>query len=172
MPGSDIAGLTPVGVDEVKAYLRIDDGHEDAVIAGLVRAATDMAEAFTGRWLIARDFDAVLAAVAGWQRLAPVPVVAITGVARDGVALPVGDYEIDIDRHGVGWVRLLTGDATMRVTVSARAGLAADWNGVPEAVRAGIVRCAAQMFAARDDVGEGLPAGVTALWRPWRAMAL
>ena len=167
-----IPAMAPVGVEEVKAHLRIDTADEDAVIAGLVRAATDMAEAFTGRWLIARDFTADLAATAGWQRLSPVPVVAITGVTRGGVPLAGGDYEIDIDRHGVGWVRLLTGDATMRATVSARAGSASDWNGVPEAVRAGIVRCAAQMFASRDDVGDGLPAGVTALWRPWRVVAV
>ncbi|TRW14365.1 head-tail connector protein [Glacieibacterium frigidum] len=167
-----IAGVTPVGVDEVKAYLRLDDGHEDAVIAGLVRAATDMAEAFTGRWLIARDFTAVLAGSGGWQRLMPVPVVAITGVTGADGPLPAGACEIDIDRHGVGWVRLLSGDATTRVTVSARAGLAADWNGIPESVRAGIVRCAAQLFAARDEAAEGLPAGVTALWRPWRALAI
>lgn len=167
-----IAGTTPVGVDEVKAYLRLDGGDEDAVIAGLVRAATDMAEAFTGRWLIARDFETALAASGGWQRLMPVPVVAITGVADADGPLPGGAYETDIDRHGVGWVRLLSGDATQRVTVSARAGLAADWNFIPEGVRAGIVRCAAQLFAARDDASEGLPAGVTALWRPWRAMAI
>lgn len=167
-----IAEITPVGVDEVKAHLRLDDGHEDALIAGLVRAATDMAEAFTGRWLIARDFTASLPASAGWQRLMPVPVLAIAAVRAVDGPLPVGAYEIDIDRHGVGWIRLLTGDATTRVTVSARAGQAADWNGIPESVRAGIVRCAAQMFVARDEVEDGLPAGVTALWRPWRTLAI
>ena len=168
-----IADLAPVGVDEVKAYLRLDTADEDAVIAGLVRAATDLAEAFTGRWLIARGFDVAVAGVGHWQRVGPVPVTAITGV-RDaaGAALAGGSFEIDIDRHGAGWVRLLTGDATARFTVSGRAGLAADWNGVPESVRAGIVRCAAQMFAARDGADDGPGAGVTALWRPWRVMAI
>lgn len=164
------AASTPVAVDEVKAQLRLETSAEDAVIAGFVRAATGLCEAFTGQWLIARDFEARVAGGAAWLRLEVAPVVMIAGVRdRDGAALPGGSYEIDIDRHGAGWVRLLSGDATARFTVTGRAGLAADWNGVPEPVRAGIVRLAAHLFAVRDTPdAEVLPQGVTALWRPWR----
>ncbi len=52
-----------LGLDEVKAALRLDDDHtaEDALIAGLVRAAGEACEAFTGRalitqtWTLSRD---------------------------------------------------------------------------------------------------------------------
>jgi len=157
------AGVAPAGVDEAKAYLRLDGSAEDAVLAGLLRAATNMAEAFTGQWLIARGFEEGVRAIGGWQRLGVRPVTAITGVT-------LAAYEVDIDRHGAGWVRILNGDATLRVNVTGTAGLAADWNGVPEGVRAGIVRLAAQMFTQRDSDAGGLPMAVTALWRPWRVL--
>jgi len=167
------ATVAPSSVDEAKAFLRLEHPDEDAVLAGFVRAATALAEAFTGRWLVARDFTESLAAVAGWQRLGVAPVTAITGVTLDGAALASAVYEIDIDRHGAGWVRLLAGDATSRAVVTGRAGLSEGWNGVPEPVRAGIVRLAAHLFSHRDDPeAAALPAAVTALWRPYRAVSL
>lgn len=38
----------PVGIDQVKAYLRLETGVEDAVLATLVAAAEGMAERFLG----------------------------------------------------------------------------------------------------------------------------
>jgi hypothetical protein len=48
----------PVGLDEVKAALRLDDDQilEDALIAGLTRSATSACEAFTGRALITQTW--------------------------------------------------------------------------------------------------------------------
>ncbi len=138
--------VAPVAIDEVKAFLRLETSAEDAVIAGFVRAASGLAEAFTGQWLIARDFTEALAGLPTWQRLGVAPVVAITGARDAGGALPGGAYETDIDRHGAGWVRLLRGTAATRVTVSGRAGLAAEGQlnlananfrlGTPEAAKA------------------------------------
>lgn len=165
--------VAPVALDEAKAFLRLETGHEDAVLAGFVRAATALAEAFTGQWLCARDFTEVLAATAQWQRLAVAPVRAITGATVLGAPLPGGSYETDIDANGAGWVRLFAGDATMRAVVSGRAGLSEGWNGVPEPLRAGIVRMAAHLFSHRDDPETAaLPGAVTALWRPYRALSL
>ncbi len=167
------SGVAPASVDEAKAFLRLDHGHEDAVLAGFVRAATALAEAFTGQWLCARDFTQVLAATPGWQRLAVAPVRAITGVTLVGAPLPGGSYEIDIAADGAGWVRLLSGDAGVRAVASGRAGLSEGWNGVPEPLRAGIVRMAAHLFSHRDDPDTtALPGAVTALWRPYRVMSL
>ncbi len=53
----------PVGLDEVKAALRLDDDDtaEDALVMGLMRTASDSCEAFTARalitqtWTLARD---------------------------------------------------------------------------------------------------------------------
>jgi uncharacterized phiE125 gp8 family phage protein len=167
-PAPDLA----VNLDEVKVFLRIDGADEDALLAGLVRTATDVAEAFTGQKLLTRDFSQVMAALPTWQMLVASPVVAITGVEAANSALAGGDYEVDIDLAGDGWVRIIA-SPDRRATVRYRAGLADNWNGLPEALRLGIVRLVAHLYTHRDaaDAG-GAPAAVAALWRPWRRIRL
>lgn len=165
----------PAPLAELKALLRIGTGEEDALLAGLLRAAADMCEAFTGRALLTRAVDETMRASRAWTRLGAAPVAAIEAVAligADGAATPLGagDYGVDIDPAGEGWVRLLLGIEPKRVRISYRAGMAADPNGLPEALRHGIVRLAAYLYTHRDR--EDPPAAVTALWRPWRRLRL
>jgi len=176
----------PVPLAELKAYLRIAVSDEDALLAALARGAADMCEAFTGRALIEREVVEVLAAATAWTRLGAAPVSAILGVdalAQDGTPTALGppDYAIDIDAAGDGWVRLLAGGGAKRIRVAYRAGMAADPNGLPEALRHGIVRLAAHLYTQRDpgpgsgagrSQDAGPPAAVTALWRPWRRLRL
>lgn len=172
------AAATPVALDEVKAFLRLEAGEEDALVAGLVRSATALCERFVGRALISREVVETLPASGAWRRLSVTPVIAVTGVeaiGEDGSseALAVGDYEIDIDAHGDGWVRLTAPEEARRVRVTYEAGLGVDWNAVPEPLRQGITRLAAHLYAHRDAADEaGPPAAVAALWRPWRRMRL
>jgi len=165
-----------VSLAEAQAFARVETGEEEALLAGLLRTASALCESFTGQLLISRSFEIVLSRAAGWQRLGPVPVTSIGQVeiiAQDGSAtpLPAGDFEVEIDRRGDGWVRVLR-PSSERIRVSGTAGLAPDANGVPEPLRQGILRLAAHLFASRDgDDGEP-PAAVTALWRPYRRMQL
>jgi uncharacterized phiE125 gp8 family phage protein len=105
-------------------------------------------------------------------------VRAITGLAAvdeagEATALPDAAFEAEIDARGEGRVRLRGATKAKRLRVSYRAGMAADWNGVPEMLRHGIVRLAAQYYAQRDQAGQSeVPAAVTALWRPWRRLRL
>ena len=166
------------GVDELKAGLRIEGGGEDALAGGLLGSAAALCEQFTGRALLTRPFAQVLAASSAWTRLSACPVQAIFGVdtiAADGSAavLAAGEYAVDIDAAGEGWVRLTAPVGTGRIRVSYEAGIAADWAGLPEALRHGIVRLAAHLYAQRDrDTEAGPPPAVTALWRPWRRVRL
>lgn len=173
----------PVAVEEVKALLRVVTSEEDALIAGFVRSAAASCEAFTGRALIAREVREVVAANGVWQRLAAGPVrsiEAVAALAADGVetALAAADYAIDADSAGEGWVRVPWRGAAARAMVRFSAGLAADWNGVPEPLRQGIARLAAHLYAARPGSGSGAgceaapPASVAALWRPWRRVRI
>lgn len=178
--GATIAEPGPLAVPlaELKAFLRIGNSEEDALLAGLVRSAADTCEAFTGRMLIVRDGEETIRASTAWTRLATAPVRAIVEVAAldaESMArlLDPADHAIDIDAAGEGWVRLTGPIAETRVKVRYRAGLARDESDVPEAVRHGIVRLAAHFYTHRDAVdGGGAPAAVTALWRPWRRLRL
>lgn len=157
----------PVSLGEVKAYLRIDGAEEDALLAGLVRTAAALCEAFTGQVLIAEARSETVAADGEWHRLAATPVRSFEGafIGEDAAA-----FDSLTDASGDGWVRL-SGSVPARVAVEA--GIAADWNGVPEPLRQGIVRLTAHLYANRDAAGDaGPPAAVAALWRPWRRMRL
>lgn len=170
------SAATPVvALDELKDYLRISLGEEDGLLAGLLAAATDMAERFTGQILVERVVAELLVPSGAWQRLSVRPVRAVTGVtgvplAGAETALAVTDYAIDIDRNGDGWVRVAR-QAGTRARIAYRAGIAANGAGVPEAIRHGIVRLAGDLYA-RGGVEGQPPAAVSALWRPWRRMRL
>ncbi|HET9336586.1 MAG TPA: hypothetical protein VFO12_09300 [Sphingomicrobium sp.] len=164
-----------VSMAEAQAYARVETGEEEALLAGLVRTASALCESFTGLVLVARPFEEVLPPGGQWQRLGLTPVRAIEEVAAlavDGSAtvLPIGEYEIDIDSRGDGWVRTISGDKKLRVR--GQAGMAVEPNGVPEPLRQGILRLIAHFFTTRDGSGGEPPAAVTALWRPYRRMRL
>ena len=179
--GAVVAEAAPalaVSLAELKAYLRVGTSEEDALLAGLARSATDLCERFTGRLLIARRIEEMLPAGRQWLRLGAGPVRAIEAVAAldetgGAEALAADAYAIDIDAAGEGWVRLTAARSERRLRVTYQAGLASDVNGVPEAMRQGIVRLTAHLYAHRDGAEAAPPpAAVTALWRPWRRLTL
>jgi uncharacterized phiE125 gp8 family phage protein len=171
------AGLAEpiVSMAEAQAYVRIETGEEEALLAGLVRTASAVCESFLNQVVVARQFTVDVPGSGAWERLPVSPVRAITGVESvgdDGVATvpALGDYAIDIDAGGTGWVRV-TG-AARRLRVSGSAGLAAERNFVPEPIRQGVIRLVAHLFAARDGADGAPPSAVTALWRPYRQARL
>lgn len=165
-------GALGASLAELKAYLRIGTSEEDAVLAGLLRSAAALCEQFVGQWLIIREGRETVAADTVWRRLSARPVVEILAVQSGGAALPVDAYAIDIDAQGEGWIRATKPVASGLLCVSYRAGMAPDMNGLPEPIRQGIVRLAAEHFAARGGEQAAPPAVVSALWRPWRRMRL
>lgn len=153
-------------LEEAKAYLRLETAQDDALIAGLVASARGLCEAFLGQRLIRGDLTETVPADGAWHRLAAAPVAAILQVGVP--ALPVDAYAIDIDPAGEGWVRATGGGA---VPVTYRAGIAETEGGVPAAIAQGIVRLAAHLYVDRADQSAP-PAGVAALWRPFRRLRL
>ena len=167
-----------VSLEEAKAFLRVGNSEEDALLAGLVRSASDLCEAFTGLKLVAQEMTEVISSSNSWVRLSSTPVRAIEEVLTIGpdgaeLPLPASDYAVDIDANGDGWVRVTSAGGAAKVKVRFSAGLAGDWNGIPEVLRQGIVRLVAHLYTNRDDeAGKAPPFAVTALWRPWRRMRL
>ena len=170
--------LPQAAAGEAKAFLRVGHDGEDGLIAGLIKAGTELCEQFTGSVLIARGISEALPARMAWQPLARCPVRAITGVEalwRDGGTTPLGPeaYAIDIDANGTGWVRVIDAAGARQIRVAYEAGMAADWDAAPDALRQGIVRIAAHLYAHREGGRDDAPpAAVTALWRPWRRMRI
>lgn len=177
MTASLLPGEAPVSLDEVRGWLRLGAATDDAVIAQLIRAATNVCEAFIGQWLIARTVVEIVPVRAGDVRLSARPVTAVDGVsliAADGgeAALAPGDYRVTISRDGTArLVIAFPGDAAeLRVTY--RAGMGAGADDIPEAIRQGIVRMIQHLYDARDGGVAAPPAAVAALWQPWRRLTL
>lgn len=165
-----------VSLAEVRAFLRLDENVEEALLAGLVRAASGICEAFLNQVILRRPFTEVIGASSEWQALRIQPVQAIEGVrsiGSDGSLrdLPPESFAISLDVDGRGWVRV--NDAGFdRLLVSGVAGFADVVSDVPEPIRQGVLRLVAHLFTFRDGPGGEPPAAVTALWRPYRRMRL
>lgn len=164
---------------DAKAFLRILGQDEDALIEHLLATAADCCEQFTGRVLFVRGFAETLGRPQGmWRRLARTPVRAITGAeivdAAGGVSpLGAGAYAVDIDACGDGWVRVTEPGGAGSVRVAYEAGLAGQWEDLPEALAQGAIRLAAHLYAVRDEGDDrGPPAVVSALWRPYRRLRI
>lgn len=177
-PGSVLLGTNDraEAVAAIKAMLRIERDDDDGVIGQLADTALGLAEQFLGQVLIARHVQAMLPVLPGWQRMAAAPVQAISqveGVAPDGtaVALPVTGYAIDIDARGDGWVRIIDAGGAAQLRVTSTAGCAEAWAALPAPVRQGVVLLAGYLFSERDTTRPP-PAAITALWRPFRGLAL
>jgi uncharacterized phiE125 gp8 family phage protein len=166
-----------VNMSEAQAYVRIETGEEEAVLAGLIRTASGLCEAFVNQIVISREFECDLPASGAWERLAVTPIRSITNVATveaDGTTSPLASdsYTVDIDFAGDGWVRVAEGVPGDRVRISGTVGIAESENNVPEPIRQGVLRLVAHLFTIRDGDGGEPPAAVTALWRPYRRMSL
>jgi len=167
-----------ITMSEAQAFVRIETGEEEALLAGLIRTASGLCEAFINQVAVARDFEVDVPASGSWMRLPLTPVRAITGVsvvdASGGViAMPASDYATDIDFNGDGWARLTADRPEARLRVVGRVGMAENENGIPEPIRQGVLRLIAHLFTARDGTAGGEPpAAVTALWRPYRRLRL
>jgi len=97
--------LPAVTMSEAQAYVRIETGEEEALVAGLIRTASALCEAFINQIVLARPFTCQLPASGCWERLSLTPVRAITDVTAldgTGAATPLtsGSYTIDIDFNG------------------------------------------------------------------------
>lgn len=168
MASSDVAPI--ISLTEAQAYVRLETGDEEALLAGLIRTASTLCETFLNQAVIARPFAEAVTGTGEWQALRSTPVRALTSVRAGSQLLPADRYALDIDDCDTGLVMLPTG---LRCVVEGSVGLALDENEVPEPIRQGVVRLTSHLFSHRDDSAYAEPpAIVTALWRPYRRLVL
>lgn len=161
-----------VSLSEAQAYARIETGEEEAILAGLIRSASGLCEAFLRQVVIRRPFAETVAASPRWQRLAISPVMSIEAASVAGTPLPADSFASDIDSSGRGWARVIDSSVSGTIEISGTAGMAATENDVPEPIRQGVIRLVTHLFSSRDELAGEIPAAVTALWRPYRRLGL
>jgi uncharacterized phiE125 gp8 family phage protein len=163
---------------ELKVFLRIEDEREDALLAGLLRAATETIEAMLGLMLFEREVEERGTVSGGCLLLRAEPARSLVRadllehgqVVRE---LESGEAALVLGAHEVGRLVCAGLDDGAQLLVRLRAGLATDWNMVPEILRLCVVRAAAHFHAHRDSAEDGgLPPAVGRMLAPWRARRL
>lgn len=174
----DPLGLDSVMLAEVRAYLRVDAGTDDNVLAACAVAAVAHAEQFTRQILIRRGARDLVTAGSGWQILQAMPVqsiVGVTGIPAEGAnfAMAASTWEAKISSRGETYFRVLQAGIAGRAEVSLIVGIAANWASLPESLRLGLLRLAGHFYSNRDAHDDaGPPAAALALLLPFRRMQL
>ncbi len=144
-----------VTLAELKAHLRIEDEGEDALLAGWLRAATEIVEQELGQLLIRREVTEQLLCGDRGIRLSLLPVVRIESVEvqdSEGVwqLLEAGAIRADITADGSAWLVPEQIGSGQLFRVRYQAGIALVANDLPEFLRQAVIRIAAHWHAFRD----------------------
>jgi len=164
--------VAPVALGELKAFLRIEDASDDALLAGLLRAATETVEAMLGVLLLEREVEERGVLKDGALALTGEPARSLVTVAiasADGSEVGANG-QLKIARNGEAVLLVEgAGDGAV-VRVRYRAGMATDWNWIPDVLRLSVLRAAAHFHGHRDAADDaGLPPAVKRMLAPWRA---
>lgn len=178
----------PVLLSEVRDFLKISHGDEDALIASYIRAATRACENFTGRKLISQKWQLTLndwghgLPHEGGVQIPLSPILSIDKIdywaGTDFEEVAANDYLLDnssyqariLPQPTYQWPDPDRDVAGIRIAISA--GFGADQNDVPHDIRLGILHWVA---AAYDGGSPGENQAVFMaenLWQPYRRMVL
>ena len=176
----------PVTLSETKAHLRVEIADDDALIAGLIKAARECAESATNRKLITQKWrmfeDKIPSPPEFSLPFAPVQSVdwvRLWDAANNGNILSAAVYSVDVVSEPTRvWLKD-TPSATLRrynaVEIAFTCGYGAAATTVPEPLRQAVKLLAAHWYENRIAVGDGsqqkyeeLPLGVQYLLAPYR----
>jgi uncharacterized phiE125 gp8 family phage protein len=175
--------LEPVTLAEAKAFLRVDDGAEDALVATLITAARLHVEATIGRALLSQGWRVVL----DWWpaehvvRLPVGPLLSITAVTAYDEAGGAHVIELAQFSTEAAPARLLLPPTVDGMPVlRRRQGLEIDYtagygnaaNDVPADLRQALLVLVGSWFENRDSASEAVPAGFERLVAPYRRVRL
>jgi len=168
-------GTEPLTLAEVKEALRIEDEAEDALLLRLIAVARRRCEQATGLSMIAQRWRLTLDRWPGERVMLPFrPVASVEAVRVAGADLSPESYRVEKEEGGLlatcAWPA--PGLRYGGIEVDFTSGFGLSWNDVPEGLRQGMLMLAAALYEAREGEGEGLPAGVWALWSPYRRVRL
>lgn len=183
--------LSALPVDQFKDHLRLgsgfsDDGIQDGMLEGHLRASMAAIEARTGKILIAREFSWTVTAWrdARRQPLPVSPVSAIAGVSlidQSGVVTVIDSdrwyLEPDMQRPSLQPIgaRLPNIPHAGSARIGLLAGFGPEWDDLPADLRQAVLLLAAHFYEYRYDVSHAsppLPASVLSLIERYRTVRM
>jgi uncharacterized phiE125 gp8 family phage protein len=167
----------PVTLDQAKAWLRIESGDEDALIASLIPAARARAEWHMGRALVVQGWTLWL----DWADpciTIPLPplqsVEAVTLYKRDGgtVVLAAGDYTVDAAGSRVLLKALPADLRPINAAAIAFTAGYGDADDVPADIAQAILQIVSALYEHRGGDAAPTPDSALALLAPYRTLKL
>lgn len=179
--------IDPVSLADLKAHCRVDYTDDDAYLLGLITAATNTCESFTGRQLIYATYTLKLDGFPSDDEieLPRPPLSSITSItyidtAGNSQTVAAADYQVDsssivgriVPAYNAYWPATRDGQYNV-VTVTFVTGYGATAGTVPVRLRQGIKAFAATMYEHRETVIVGtikteIPEVCRALWYPFK----
>ena len=166
--------VQPLSLAEVKLFLRIEHALEDALLATLIAAACEAAEAATGRSLITQsqrvriggDHYGVITLPRG-----PIQTIQTVASVLDGASttLDPEHYRLHAAR---GLVQLLSTPAADEIVITYVAGYGDEAADVPSLIRQGMLQHVAKLYEQREEGVAAVPDLARALYQPYREMRL
>lgn len=184
--------ITPVSVADCKKHLNLDGTDDDSYIEGLINAATDNAESYTGRQLITATYTLKFNGFPDIIFLPKPPIASVTSItyvdtAGSSQTVTASDYQTDLPTgqyarpgriapaYGVYWPA--TRSQFNSVTVTYVAGYGSTASTVPQGIRQAITVAVATMYEHRESVATmgtkvELPEVFRRLLYPYRVISL
>lgn len=179
--------VEPVLLSEVRDFLKVDGAQEDALLARLSVAGRQACENFTGRKLIHQQWQVCFN---DWQGdhhygvlalpLSPVVSVDLLEVmGSEGWMIEAAEnYLLDktsyrsklVSGSGVSWPQPAIDVAGIRITVTV--GFGADWNGVPEDLRQGILHWIEGRYDHDSSTARQAQKSAEELWKSYKVVTL
>jgi len=174
--------MAVITLEEAKAYLRVDNESENALISAMIDAAEKHVELLTGRVLLTQTFELVYDEVSSSIEISKSPLQEVTKIeviSEAGVKTEVAKSIYDVDTAGtLGRVQLKAGCvwpshrgfASFIITVKAGYGEAA---AVPSALKQAALAALAVIFASRGEMDrEKINSAVAGLCWPYKVWRL
>lgn len=159
--------IEPVSLDEMKLHLRVDHSEEDSLIAALITAAREQAEAFTNRAFIEQTLILRLRKFTDVIQLPRPPLVSLTSITyldgsgasqtlSSGLYLLGASHEPARVTKAYGQTWPTTYDVEDAVTITYKAGYGDAAMDVPASIRAAIKLMAESLYENRGDLTQGV----------------
>lgn len=182
---------TVLPVAQLKNHLRLgsgfsDDGLQDDLLVGFLRAALAAIEARTGKVLIMRDFAW---SVTAWrdEHRQPLPLAPVHAIVRmilknrNGDEILVPDHRYDLEKDDQRPAVVATSSclpsipSSNSLRIEMVAGYGSEWTDLPIDLRQAVMMLAAHFYEYRHEAalhGGAMPFGVSALIDRYRTVRL
>lgn len=159
--------IEPVSLDEMKLHLRVDHDEEDSLIAALITAAREQAEAFTNRAFIEQTLVMKLDTFPDVIKLPRPRLISLTSIAYldgSGVSQTLSSslYRVGsnhepariTEAYGQSWPTSY--DVEDAVTVTYKAGYGTATTSVPGSIKAAIKLIVESLYENRGELTQGV----------------